>query len=70
MPELSVVKDELARLVEDYERNIEFYATNETQTRISLLNPLWSVLGWNPANPREVREFPPTLTPRRCGELR
>jgi len=54
MPELSKVKDELAKLVKKYRAEPEKLGQNEARTRQYLIDPFWEALGWDMRNPDHV----------------
>ena len=53
MPELSEVKDELAKLVKRFESKT-VGEWDEAATRKSLIDGFWEALGWDTDDPREV----------------
>jgi len=54
-PEISIVKDELGALVGEYNLKSNILGKNEAQTRLSLIDPFWEILGWNVRDPIQVK---------------
>ncbi|MGC9315372.1 MAG: DNA methyltransferase, partial [bacterium] len=54
MPNLSNVKDKLAKLVDDYNEKANILGQNEARTRQYLIDPFWEALGWDMRNSDHV----------------
>ncbi len=54
--------EDLRKIVSLFEDRRAFFRDNEAQTRISLINPLLQLLGWDITDPRVVRVEPPVQT--------
>jgi REP element-mobilizing transposase RayT len=54
--------EEIRRLVEEFRENYALYASNESQTRQSLIDVMLESLGWDVRDPRVVRVEPPVET--------
>jgi len=55
MSEFQKTKDKFHSLVALYEERGKELGQNETQTRVSLINPFWEALGWDLKDPQQVK---------------